>query len=79
MAHWIIEDHGSSGEYYMCSECKSVWTNLSKLFDGKFIQEEEHCPLCNEKINNEENEHVENTGMHLCSNWKNLRRKESML
>lgn len=49
MAHWIIEDHGFGGSYYMCSNCKNVWNDIYND-----VLSEDFCPECGEPINKDE-------------------------
>ena len=41
MAHWIIDDHGFGGSYYVCSNCnQGYWDILDDI-------NHESCPNCN--------------------------------
>lgn len=62
MAHWIIEDFGFGkigGINYTCSTCGRMWNSR----DYK-VYEWDHCPRCNEPIDDDLSEYVEESNKH---------------
>lgn len=48
MSHWIVDDKGFGGIFYICSNCGQVFSSIAN--NAEF---EECCPNCGENIDDE--------------------------
>lgn len=55
MAHWIIDDHGFGGMFYICSECGASYCNI---FEDVGCEDE--CPNCDSPMDEDANVYMKN-------------------
>lgn len=55
MAHWIVDDRGFGGVFYICSECRESWCDIYSDVSSS----NEKCPSCGVVMNEDETVYVE--------------------